>query len=81
MNTVLLNGIERRIFSKEEASRAGFRPFTYTYNPEQELWMMENVAKDMDNAGYSICCVEAKDKRAPGFLFLEIWRRAYHKRL
>lgn len=80
MNTVLLNGSERRIFSKEEASRAGFRPFTFGYHPESELWMMENVAKDMDAAGHSICCVEVIDPRQKGLVWLEIWRRAYHKR-
>lgn len=79
--TVLLNGIERPIMSAEEASRAGYRAFTYGYNPEVELWMMHNVAKDLDKQGDGLCCVEVIDRRSPNFLWLEIWRRTYQKRI
>ena len=79
--TVLLNGIERPVFSAEEASRAGYTPFTYAYDPENELWMMQNVSRDMDRAGFAICCVTVTDKREHGTVWLEVWRRAYRDRL
>lgn len=57
-----------KIITKEEALAGRYRAMTTEYKIASELWMMENVIKDMKSGGidYAIVSMPAG---------LEIWRR------
>ena len=81
MNTILLNGIERDVLTESKAKEMGYRPMTYVYHPENELWMLHNIARDMDKAGHTIVCVMKRDPKqhSDDTVWLEVWRRVFRK--
>lgn len=83
MNTILLNGIERDVLTQRLAEELGYRPMTYACHPENELWILNRIAKDMDRAGHHIVLVEQPDphQHDDECVWLEIWRRVFRKSL
>jgi hypothetical protein len=81
-NGVYINGEQRPVVSEKEAEEMGYRPMTYPYHPENELWMLERVFKDLDASGTSAILVTKPDPRMhnDSVTWLEVWKRVFHRK-
>lgn len=74
--SVCVNGRDREVVTEGEARHRRFRPMTTAYQADGELWMMDNVAKDLDAWGNRMLLVQKKnphDKECGEWY--EIWKK------